>query len=106
MAAEPTAVALDAALVALRERHPVAARAELGLGLCTVLVESNSAELVGLLSAYFRPFLGAATGPRVRLTAIEAAEPELGLSFAAWPRDPGKVGGKDTFADVGGRRVI
>ncbi len=71
-----------------------------------VTVRSNSAALAARLRDYFREWVVDPTPHAVQLVALQSAEPDLGLEWTDWRRDPGKVGRKEAFCDVDGGRVI
>ncbi len=72
----------------------------LAIGVCRVRFRSNEPRLCAYLKEYFAPLLGAPGTPQVAVDALEMAEPDLGLAYVDWPRDPGKVGRKDSFLDL------
>jgi HprK-related kinase B len=85
--------------------HPPTETLNLEIGDWKVRVESNSSELIKRLARYFRHFHGGTADPDCVIKAIEMEEPDLGLVFEDWKRDPGKVGRKDTYADLEDGRV-
>ena len=88
--------------------HPPGETMCLALGAWTVSVETNSTELAKELRHYFRNFLSDddARPADCRIVAIQTKEPDYGLEFCDWERDPGKVGRKDTFADGSDGRIV
>lgn len=99
-----------AASVQSRARHllatyPVCGAIDLTIGRWSVRLESNSAELLRRLRLYFRHFRADGPAPSCVITALEAPEPDFQLVFHDWQRDPGKVGRKDTYADIAGGRI-
>jgi len=95
----------------LRARFTVIGQLSLSVGGCAIVVDSNSAALLEVLRDYFRaygvrPTLPGGGKPDIHITALDADEPELGLSFSDWPRDAGKSGRKDTYVDIPGGRVV
>src|SRR5688572_3995887 len=75
-----------------------------GLG---VHVRSNSKRLCDALGAYFADLV-AVPSPREDLciAALEAEPPRFPLEFKDWPREPGKVGKKERYADAPDGRVV
>lgn len=73
-----------------------------------VRVRTNSPKLAARLLEYFQPFVLFPTPAEAMFTvhAVERDEPNLGLAFKPWPREPGKVQGKEAVCDVPGGRVI
>jgi HprK-related kinase B len=76
------------------------------VGDCEIAIESTSRELIEWLRAYYGSLVCARRAPSLRITAVQAEIPPFPVAFADWPRDAGKVGRKDAFADVGGGRVV
>jgi HprK-related kinase B len=89
----------------VRKGHAIVDGLDLRFGQCRIHLDTNSTELVQLLTLYFRPFLDDAGVADIQLTALEMTPPELGLEFTDWQRDPGKVGRKDSFVDLVDGRV-
>jgi HprK-related kinase B len=78
----------------------------LALGEVTLLLRSNSAQLIARLRDYFSHVpVGRAT-PDLEVVAIECPAPETGLDFIDWKREPGKTGRKDSYFDIPGGRVV
>ena len=98
---------IQALIDEVRRGLAIAGDITLRLGRCVIRVESDSTELLARLSEYFR-FFRAADAPEAEIvvTAIERTPPDFGLTFSDWPRDPGKVGRKDAYADLRGGRVV
>ncbi len=69
-------------------------------GACWIEVQTNSEELRDRLSTYFSPFLSIAEEPDIRICALEMEALELPVQFIDWPREAGKVGRKDSYADL------
>lgn len=90
------------------ESHGATERLDLRMGACRIRVESNSPELIVGLRRYFRHWTDApqAAESDVIVTALEADLPVLMVPFVDWPRDPGKVGKKDEYADIEGGRAV
>lgn len=98
-------------IASLSERVRGMADADHGLGLrlgeCRLHVALNTPELTQRLADYFESFLDTDTmpDPDIAITALEMAEPDLGLDFADWPRDAGKAGRKDSYIDLADGRA-
>jgi HprK-related kinase B len=93
----------------LRERHPVSGALDLDVGGCAIRVDSNSEPLLSTLRDYFRRNLrepGGTGEPDIHITALEAAEPDFGVAFTDWPREAGKSGRKEEFADLPDGRIV
>ena len=90
----------------LTRQAPATATLRLRVADRRFLVKSNAPALVKTLAGYFHDFLGDEGDPDIEVTALEMPAPALGLTFRDWPRDPGKTGRKDAFADTDGGRVI
>ena len=101
---EPSIAALQTRIAAgIDARH----RLMLACGGCTIQLNSNSAPLIKQLADYFRAFLtDIEARPDVRIEALQIPAPDLALEFLAWPRDPGKVGGKDSYRDLADGRAL
>jgi len=78
----------------------------LQLGQCRLSVQSNSDELIAHLRHYFAHALGNPGEPDIQIIAIERDEPQLGIDFTDWKREPGKTGRKDSYADFTGARLV
>ena len=61
-------------------------------GGCLLRVRSNSPALIASLGDYFSHVKAAAATPDIDIVAIEREEPETGLEFVDWKREPGKTG--------------
>ncbi len=87
--------------------HPLSERVQLEIGALSVVVRSNSRALADALLSYFG--LGA-VGPAhhadIEISAIVAPTPNFRLEFREWPRDAGKRGYKEIFADGDDGRVV
>jgi HprK-related kinase B len=79
----------------------------LDIGGLSVRVRSNSRPLCEALEAYFADLV-AVPSPREDLciAALEAEPPRFPLEFKDWPREPGKVGKKERYADAPDGRVV
>jgi len=78
----------------------------LALGECTLCVRSNSNEHIEQLTRYFSHVVGNAMDPDIEIIAIEREEPDLGIEFTDWKREPGKTGRKDSYHDFSGGRLV
>jgi HprK-related kinase B len=80
---------------------------DLRVGDWRVRIGCDSAALVARLRDYFRYFPGDGHAPDETVEAVDPNQPiELGLEFCDWPREGGKTGRKDQYADVRGGRVL
>lgn len=79
---------------------------ELRFGQCRIRIRTNERALSNRLRHYFRSFIDSAGMPDYEIVALQTIPPDLGLAFADWPRDPGKVGRKDLICDIAGGRVV
>jgi HprK-related kinase B len=73
---------------------------------CNISVRSNSAELVKQLRHYFGHVSGDSCPVDMEVIAIESAEPQLGLEFTDWKREPGKTGRKDSYHELTDGRLV
>ena len=78
----------------------------LALGACTLRVRSNSSAHINQLTRYFSHVVGPAADPDIEIVAIEREEPDLGIEFTDWKREPGKSGRKDSYHDFSGGRLV
>ena len=78
----------------------------LELGECTLRVRSNSSEHIAQLTRYFSHVAGPAKAADIEVVAIEREQPELGIDFVDWKREPGKSGRKDSYHDLAGGRLV
>jgi HprK-related kinase B len=91
----------------LSQRFPATQELWLDIGGLALLVRSNSAALLGVLSAYFDELvIRRAPHHDLRITAIEADLPRFPLMFCDWPRERGKSGQKERHADLPDGRVV
>jgi HprK-related kinase B len=98
---------LGAIAAGLLEAHPVRHAVELQVGAWRCRISTNSEPLAESLRAYFRPWTPDAPGaPDLEVQAVQMPQPDLGLSFTDWMREPGKTGRKEEFADIPGGRVV
>lgn len=87
---------------------PVGARRTLSFGSCVIELESNSPELVDRLGEYFGGFLDERAPERAHFVvrAHQVPEPDLGIDFVKWTREPGKATDKEAFRDLADGRVV
>ncbi len=86
---------------------PAALPLTLGLGECTLRLRSNSAKLIETLRRYFsQVVVQAVASPDLEVIAIERDNPEPGIAFVDWQREPGKTGRKDAFYDLPDARLV
>lgn len=76
------------------------------LGECILRVRSNSREHIAQLARYFAHVAGPAAEPDMEIIAVERDEPDLGIEFTDWKREPGKTGRKDSYHDFDGGRLV
>ena len=80
---------------------------DLAFGEFGVRVFSNAKPLLHRLDRYYQAFLSPARPtPDLVIHAIERPAARLPLAFREWPREPGKRGRKEEWADVEGGRVV
>jgi HprK-related kinase B len=72
----------------------------------SIRVEVNDLRLTEILGDYFREWLEPVGGDATCVKALELEASPLPVIFVDWVRDPGKVGQKDTCADIEGGRVV
>jgi HprK-related kinase B len=79
----------------------------LDVGGFAVHLRTNSPALREVLSNYFADLV-VAEAPRadIRITALETEPPRFPLEYRDWPREPGKVGKKERYADTPDGRVV
>jgi len=75
-------------------------------GHCRLHICSNSHELIRHLRHYFGHVLAGPGDADIQVTAIERDEPQLGIEFNDWKREPGKTGRKDSYADFADARLV
>jgi HprK-related kinase B len=87
--------------------HPPRHALWLDVGGFAVHVRTNSSAVQGVLSNYFMDLV-VAEAPRadIRITALETEAPRFPLEYRDWPREPGKVGKKERYADTPDGRVV
>ena len=102
-----SALTAAALFSALATRYPPSHELGLNVGGVTLLVRSNRATLIAELAAYFADLTAPPAPPAdLSVVAIEAEPPHLPLAFRDWPREPGKVGKKERYADLPDGRVV
>ena len=89
----------------VHEGHTINSSLNMKFGQCRIRLDTNSAELNQILESYFKAFLNDEGAADIHVIALEMPEPDLGLDFTDWKRDPGKVGRKDSFVDLDDGRV-
>ncbi len=79
----------------------------LDIGGLTVHLRTNSRALRDVLADYFADLVVAEV-PRadIRITALQTEPPRFPLEYRDWPREPGKVGKKERYADTPDGRVV
>jgi HprK-related kinase B len=79
----------------------------LDVGGCAVHVRTNSTALREALATYFADLV-VAEAPRahIRISALETEPPRFPLNYRDWPREAGKVGKKERYADTPDGRVV
>jgi HprK-related kinase B len=75
-------------------------------GGCLLQIRSNSPALIAALGDYFAHVKAEEAPPDIEIVAIEREEPDTGLDFIDWKREPGKTGRKDSYVDFPGGRVV
>ncbi len=90
----------------LRGDFTLSHRLTLKINELTVLIESNSADLIDSLTQYFRPLVTDHTQPDKTIQAIEGAIDLSDLKWTDWPRETGKAGRKEAFIDGDGYRLV
>jgi HprK-related kinase B len=79
----------------------------LDIGGFGVHFRSNSAALLEQLSNYFADLVVAGAPPAdIRIAALEAEPPRFPLEYRDWPRERGKAGKKERYADAPDGRVV
>ncbi|MEZ4647950.1 MAG: HprK-related kinase B [Candidatus Eisenbacteria bacterium] len=80
---------------------------DLAFGEFGVRVFSNAKPLLHRLDRYYQAFLSPARpAPDLVIHAIERPTARLPLAFREWPREPGKRGRKEEWANLDGGRVV
>lgn len=88
--------------------HACHARLWLRVSDFVIALRSNSRTLLADLEDHFGSLALASEPGRtdVTITAVETEPAVLPVSFREWPREPGKLGGKEAYADAGDGRII
>lgn len=88
--------------------RPTLASLRLDVGGFSIAVSSNCAPLIALLADYFEDLVVTAplSPPDISISAIQTSAPHVSLPFREWPREPGKTGRKEVFADGADGRVV
>ncbi len=104
----PKSAAKSVAQIAsdIAELYPAKWSLKLGLGRCSIEVETNDRDLLDQLAAYFVSFTGRSGPADIRIAAYEAPRPDLGLTFTAKAPDPGKTKIKEAFCELPDGRVV
>lgn len=88
-------------------RHTPSRELWLDIGSVAVHLRSNSAELLDELSRYFADLVVAPSARAdIRITALETEPPRFPVEYRDWPREPGKVGKKERYADALDGRIV
>ncbi len=99
-----------AALAAeLRARTPSEHQLALLIGGVSLRLRTNSSELVQRLRSYFGTVAidtEGAPAPDIELCALQGGVEEFPYAFKDWPREAGKVGKKEAFADFEDGRIV
>ena len=92
----------------LARSAPVTYRLPLCFGSWRIDIESNSEALVERLRDYFDAFDEgqASRPPALVVRAHQVPEPDLGISFIEWSREPGKQTRKEAFIDLADGRIV
>ena len=90
----------------LIEQHPPEHSLGLKFDQWGTRIDSNNPELNRHLANYFKQCVTDVDSPHTVITAVDMPPPDLGLTFTDWPREGGKTGRKEAFADIEGGRVI
>ncbi len=78
----------------------------LAAGSCRIAVRTNSEALMAKLTRYFSSVLVDETATDFEIIAIDSPEPNLGVEFLDWKREPGKTGRKDSYFDFPHGRLV
>ncbi|HTV17025.1 MAG TPA: HprK-related kinase B [Polyangiaceae bacterium] len=91
----------------LIQHHAPSRELWLDIGSVAVHLRSNSEALLDELSRYFADLV---VPPRaradIRITALETEPPRFPVEYRDWPREPGKVGKKERYADAADGRIV
>ncbi len=78
----------------------------LDLGECSLMVRSNSKELLATLRAYFSHLVTELENADLEVIAIQSENLELAYEFIDWKRATGKSGRKDALFELNNGRLI
>lgn len=79
----------------------------LDIGGFALRLRSNSPALLEVLSKYFADLVvSGAPAAAIQITALETEPPRFPLDYRDWPREPGKLGKKERYADTTDGRVV
>lgn len=100
-------IRLEAFVAALSRSHPPAAELWLDLAGVAVVVRSSSAALAASLARYFADAVSApASRADIHVDLVEAVTPRLPMALRDWPREAGKLGPKEQYADTPDGRIV
>jgi HprK-related kinase B len=98
---------LEALATELLAAHPPVAELWLDLAGVVVLVRSSSAALSASLERYFGDVVSApAARAEVRVDLVETSTPAMPPALQDWPREAGKLGQKERYADTPDGRLV
>ena len=81
-------------------------RLTLAVNELTILVETNSQQLLASLTNYFRPLITTDNTPDKTIQVVEGEIDLSDLPWIDWPREAGKTGRKEAFIDGDGYRLV
>ncbi len=90
----------------LDNHDPVDNTLGLTIGGFSLQVRSTSQALLNRLRHYFSNIVTKPTPGGLEIIAIESDPVELDLDFIDWPREPGKIGRKDSYVDLADCRIV
>lgn len=91
----------------LRREHPPVSVLWLDVAGLAFRVESNAPELVQRLAGYFAEIVvPPSASANVVVQALQVDSPPLALEFSDWPREAGKRGKKEAYANLDDGRVV
>jgi HprK-related kinase B len=91
----------------LMAAQPPAAELWLDIGGTVVRVRSSSSELCARLARYFGDVVAPARDAAdVNVTLVDAAPPRFPFVLRDWPREAGKLGQKERYADASDGRLV
>jgi HprK-related kinase B len=91
---------------ALRRSYPAESTLHLKFGRCIVQVSTNAPAMSQALKDYFGNFSVAPRSADIVITAHEAPEAELPVTYAVKPPDPGKSQIKEEYVDLADGRIV